>query len=562
MSKKIVYLLAAFISASNIGAQNKPEDINSKAHFFEKKLSVIYDKMHKSTVSIRTKGTGVVVSEDGYILTASHLIDGLKKLGDSIYTTVELYNGQKLRARILGSDDANDYGLLKILDKGGYTYSKMGSTKTFGKDNICFMLGHPMGQKKNRPAVLRIGFYQFDNTLGQMQTSCIMMPGDSGGPLFDINGDVIGLCSGNGDFIDYNVYSCIDSVNKYWPKLIEETRFNPEQSKKYNLYPPTVTNPENAISKGKEGLKHAFKKFKKNVGTSVVKLKSNVNKKELFVHGTIIHPKGYIVSKSSMIGNENLRCILPDGEIVSAQVKQRVYANDLVIIKVDKSNLKAIDIKSKKDQTIGKFIATVGFGDTILYTGIIGVQPREIPIKSSAIGYLGVHLDDTLMVKMPVEGSPAFNIGIQKGDKIVKLDSTVLRNYADFKSSIRTKKPGQRINIGIKRNGKSLGFTVKLIKNNASWKKYYYKSDVAGHNWSDGFTSAFTHDMPLKYNDVGTPVINLDGEVIGINIARENRPCSFAIPCKEVLKIFANYQTNFYLWLIRFELAAKRNKHL
>ncbi len=526
-------------------AQADIDDNYTKAISFEKQLIENYDRMLKSTVLI-TKGTGVIVSEDGYILTAAHVVEGLiEEFGDSIYTDIQLYDGRELKAKILGRDEINDYALLKIVDEGTWQYSKIGNTDTFGENNICFMLGHPGGREENRPAVLRMGFYELlaDNYF--FQTTCIMNPGDSGGPLFDIKGEVVGLCSFNNIKTEFNFYTNIGYVKRNWHKLLAGEVFNIlssldyESSSGHGLYTPRIKNEVNAIDGGSKGFKEVFNKLKNETAHSIVLVRSNKNKQKSLVSGSIIHSDGYIVAKSSIVGNENIECYLPDKEWVEAKVIHRFIENDLALIKVEKNNLKPLNMSFQDQLKPGDFVATIDYKDSIRYAGVVGVQTRKIPEKSPPYGFLGLKFKDGLEVEQVVGYSPAYNVGVKKGDRLLKMGQDSIADLQSFYKWMEATKPNQIISFSLERDGEELNFDATLIKN-TFWRPRF-KNGKNGHNWADGLSAVFTHDMPLVYDDAGTPVINLDGDVVGINIAKENRTCSFAIPIYEVKKLLDTY---------------------
>ena len=539
-----LFLLANFLSFCTL-AQDDHNDTYAKAKVFEKQLSEIYDQMLKSTVLI-TKATGVIVSEEGYILTAAHVIEGLiEEFGDSIYTDIELYDGRILTAKILGRDEINDYALLKIVDEGTWEHSKIGNTDSFGENNICFMLGHPGGPEENRPAVLRMGFYELIAANGYFQTTCIMNPGDSGGPLFDIKGEVVGLSSFNDLKTEFNFYTDVYHVKQNWEKLINGEVFNLltsielEKHDGVGLYIPENKNEANAIKDGSKGFKRVFNKVKNETAQSIVLVRSVKNKQKSVVGGSIVHSDGYIVAKSSIVGNKKIECYLPDKEWVEAEVVLRSVDNDLALIKVEKNNLTPLNMSFQEQLKPGDFVATVDYKDSIRYAGVVGVQTREVPEKSPPYGFLGLEFNDGLEVERVVGYSPAYYVGVKKGDRLLKMGQDSMADLESFYNWMEATKSNQLISFSVERDGEELNFEATLIKD-TFWRPRF-KNGKNGHNWADGLSAVFTHDMPLVYDDAGTPVINLNGDVVGINIAKENRTCSFAIPIHEVKKVLDTY---------------------
>ena len=158
------------------------------------------------------QGSGVIVSSDGLILTAGHVSGTL--VGGNRYdpendpgnkVVIILANGKRVRGVTLGYDPRIDTGMVKITEKGEYPYTEVVSTKDLKVGDWVITLGHPGGIHKDRPPVVRVGkignlsYTPPGETGGFLQTDCALVGGDSGGPLFDMHGRVIGIHSRIGD---------------------------------------------------------------------------------------------------------------------------------------------------------------------------------------------------------------------------------------------------------------------------------------------------------------------------------------------------------------------------
>ncbi|MEC9030856.1 MAG: trypsin-like peptidase domain-containing protein [Planctomycetota bacterium] len=149
-------------------------------------------KLVPCTVGLRVggaQGSGVIISEDGYVLTAGH-VSG--QAGRTV--TVILHNGKQLKGKTLGGDFELDAGLIKIEDKGEWSYAEMGKSKDLGRGQWCVSIGHPGGYRPERSAPVRVGRI-LDNRASGIRTDCMLVGGDSGGPLFDTQGKIIGINS-------------------------------------------------------------------------------------------------------------------------------------------------------------------------------------------------------------------------------------------------------------------------------------------------------------------------------------------------------------------------------
>jgi serine protease Do len=160
----------------------------------------------------RIQGSGVLISPDGYILTAAHCI---AKPGAVV--EVVLADGQVRKARNLGRFQPADAGLMKILDEGSYSSVPMGKSGVLIPGQWVLALGHPAGTKD---APLRLGrILETEKGPSFLKSSCIVEPGDSGGPLFNMAGEVVGINSHISGPMEENYHSSIDAYHENWESL-------------------------------------------------------------------------------------------------------------------------------------------------------------------------------------------------------------------------------------------------------------------------------------------------------------------------------------------------------
>ncbi|MBX3438378.1 MAG: trypsin-like peptidase domain-containing protein, partial [Planctomycetaceae bacterium] len=143
------------------------------------------------TVGLRigsAQGSGVIVSEDGYVLTAAHVSGPPGRRIE-----VALSDGTITIGRTMGRSRFLDASLIKIdASNRKYAYARLGAIGNVHHGDWCLVTGHPGGYQPDRPPVLRMGrVIAIDNRL--IQTDCELVGGDSGGPVFDMQGKVIAI---------------------------------------------------------------------------------------------------------------------------------------------------------------------------------------------------------------------------------------------------------------------------------------------------------------------------------------------------------------------------------
>ncbi len=166
-------------------------------------FSVIYEKCSPSVVGIKVFsdskgdsyyawGSGVIASADGYVITNTHVIDG----GDS--ATVVLYDGSEHEAKLVGFDSASDIALIKI-DADGLTAAEFASSSTLSVGDSVAAIGNPLSpdlrltMTRGIVSALNREISYNGTTMTLIQTDASINEGNSGGPLFNSRGQVIGI---------------------------------------------------------------------------------------------------------------------------------------------------------------------------------------------------------------------------------------------------------------------------------------------------------------------------------------------------------------------------------
>jgi len=166
-------------------------------------------------------GSGVIVTPDGYVLTVAH---NFAQPGARI--TAVLSDGRTVRATGLGREGRSDYALVKLEGDGPWPYAPMGQAAELVRHELCLMTGHAGGVVDDRPAVVRVGTFA-GRRRQWLRTDCAMMPGDSGGALFDLDGNVLGINSYIEENVDSNFHVPVDLFRDNWDRLVASESWNP-----------------------------------------------------------------------------------------------------------------------------------------------------------------------------------------------------------------------------------------------------------------------------------------------------------------------------------------------
>ena len=158
-------------------------------------------------------GSGVVISEDGFVLTAAHVSGEPNR--DVLFTFPD---GKTARGKTLGTNHEMDAGLMKIADKGLWPRADIGALTEARLGDWVLAFGHPGGFDPQRPTVVRLGRIIRLGS-GMLQTDCALIGGDSGGPLFDMHGQVVGIHSRISESVAANFHVPITAYRESWERL-------------------------------------------------------------------------------------------------------------------------------------------------------------------------------------------------------------------------------------------------------------------------------------------------------------------------------------------------------
>lgn len=183
----------------------------------EQAVRRITDQIRAATVGVRlgnAHGSGVIIGNEGYVLTAAHVIG---RPGRKV--ELRLNDGQRISGRSLGIHREIDAGLIQIDEPEGLPSVPMGTMDSVKAGDWCIAVGHPGGFREDRTPVVRLGrvLLKRDHVI---QTDCTLVGGDSGGPLFNLRGEVIGINSRIGRSTSWNFHVPVSAwKGKDWDRL-------------------------------------------------------------------------------------------------------------------------------------------------------------------------------------------------------------------------------------------------------------------------------------------------------------------------------------------------------
>jgi len=198
--KKIMIVLLAFVTFLNISAQDLRElykKVNPTVVVIKTVESVSQGVGNpRQNTSLEGLGTGVLISEDGLILTAAHVVNTADKIW------VEFLDGQNLEAKVVYLALAADVATIKLVSRpNNPVVAKLGDSDAVEVGQQIFVIGTPLGLSHSLSSGLISGRHHQNRITSNMsyseffQTDAAINQGNSGGPVFSMDGKVIGIAS-------------------------------------------------------------------------------------------------------------------------------------------------------------------------------------------------------------------------------------------------------------------------------------------------------------------------------------------------------------------------------
>jgi serine protease Do len=634
-------------------AERYPRD-RQQLKLLEEQVEQVAAQAVAATVEVEVGnsiGSGVIISPKGLVLTAAHVIGGKDRA-----ITVVLADGRRLKGHTLGAHHNIDAGMIQIDDvPEDLPFAPVVTSDDVQVSEWVVATGQPGGLLEERSAPVRLG-----RVLAQggewICTDCTLVGGDSGGPLFNMRGEVLAVNMSIGPAAVHNFHVPVAKIRPYWDKMLagkvwghgydrespdervvlgiagrqvgdrcvvtqvfpgypaaragvaigdvieavdketiesfgelselilgkepgdrirmrvlrgdapvdlrvrlslidsplpgtfapevdEEAAADEEEGLSFNYPQERITVPSWRFAHGPHA-RAAFREVVKDARKSVVEVRVDGEKVGL---GGIVGTEGYVLTKASFLGPTNT-CVLGNGQEFSAKVLGVSRDYDLAMLKVDAQDLPALEISEDAVPVVGSWLATVDTDQYPVAIGVVSVESREIPHQA---GILGVQLNSeegAARIVQVFPGSAAAKAGLLVNDIITKIEGQETPSREALISRVQEFSPGDTVKLLVKRADEELTLSAVLMGRFPGLRpsRNEFQNRLGGElsERRFGFASAFQHDTVVEPSDVGGPVVNLDGKVVGFNVARAGRTETYAVPAATLVQVIAELGGN------------------
>lgn len=417
-------------SVVNISTQKKvTNDISGHPMFndplFRQFFGDLYNNMPKDRIE-RSLGSGVIVSNDGYIVTNNHVIDG----ADKILVSLPDNSRKEYEAKIIGKDPRSDLAVIKI-NKNNLPFAKLGNSNDLMIGDVVFAIGNPFGVGESVTQGIvsalnksEMGINDYENFI---QTDASINPGNSGGALVDSRGALIGINTailsrtGGNHGIGFAIPS--DMVKKITSTLIDK----------------------GSIERGFLGVgiqdvtDNLSNLYNGNNGAVLVSVDNNsaAAKAGLKVWDLIIAVNNKPISSASELKN----------------MIGSFSPNEVITIKYIRDK-KEYTAKVKLDKLGDDEIAQAGQtqNNNTAANKNYGLSVENLTNQIRQANGLPSNINGVIVSNV-VENSKAYDVGFEEGDIIAQIEDIVINNTKDFNNAMKKYQNKAKRILVYQRNG-------------------------------------------------------------------------------------------------------------
>ncbi|MCL2648662.1 MAG: S1C family serine protease [Phycisphaerales bacterium] len=266
--------------------------------------------------------------------------------------------------------------------------------------------------------------------------------------------------------------------------------------------------------------------------------------------GTVVAADGYILTKASEVMGREKLTVLVDGKNLDAKVIGVNERHDLAMLKIEAKDLTTVTWAPTKTEkpVVGQWVVSAGpagsggegGNDVPVAVGVVSLERRKILGRN---GFLGVAMGETddkgggggAKIEQVISKSAAEQAGLKIDDVVTAVNGKPIKKAADLLEAVHAYRPGDVVALTVKRGEKTLELKATLGSNvtpSANASRFTMMNLMGGplSRRASDFPAVFQHDTVIRPIDCGGPLVDLNGKVVGVNIARAGRTETYALP--------------------------------
>ena len=507
----------------------------------ESRVIETIDTAMPATVAVRmgrmrgSSATGVLIGED-LVLTAGHVGE---RPGRVAY--IELADGRTFKGRALGQvfQDGVDVGLIRI-DTEGEELPKMafGAIDDVAQGDWVVVLGHASLTPDNTdeaalPAarvgrVLRISGPRLD-------VDAPFDSGDSGGPVVDLDGRLLGIVSRCGHYAWQNVATNIRAIKDVLPELEHDDPEIPPSMVTSARRPPRTVQFSKRNPEFLEKLQH----LTWSVSPAIVEVFQD---DRLVCYGTVVGDER-ILTKASQLIQEADNPVVENGgtrfnDVDILAIDPRL---DLALMEVPGLKAPALDWEVLEPEA-GRFLVVPTPDGTARSMGTVSRDSDHLERSQVDRPFIGIGFDikpdkEGISITRVVPSSSASRAGIEVADQLRTIDGEPINDRLALRNALEDREIGDQLLLGIERGEKDLEIPLRLGMRRGILDPINSNTSTGTSRHSSGYGDVILSDAVIAPHEVGVPLIDLNGNAIGLAIARRGRTVTVVLPSSRVQSI-------------------------
>ena len=513
-------------------------------------LEIIFQGTRRRGSIAGGSGTFIDLSR-GLILTSGHV-----GRAAGLPVKVYLHDGTMLEGETLGQylDGQEDCGLVKVdpeelakLPEGLVAELPMGDSEQVEKGDWVLFFGHTHGIETRpwRPPPARIGCITGNHDY-VLTMDAPLNSGDSGGPTVDLEGRLIGINESCAQHPYENASTAINVAQKHFDNMLQgisggatlpRLEENLELLDANSTTNPIIFQPAD-INDGRNdiAMRKVLEKVTRDASKWMVRIFADGQQ---IAYGLVVDESGLAITKASEIDPRQAELMIgtPAGRLERAEPLAIDRTLDLLLLQLPEGDWTPAPLDCEPSLESGALVISTGTDPRPISFGISQLDDYESDLSMYDRAFLGISFQDFeegvlgALVRGVVPGTAADRAGIRRGDVITMVDGDQIIGPNGIRGALDSLRAGSVVELAFFREGTERVERVRLgSRAEATDEHATGNNEIRVSRHDTGFGTVIQHDGLVRPEECGSALVDLEGNLVGMNIARNDRTRTFALP--------------------------------